>query len=61
MVEVNNFNEYIIGISTQVKVTAHKNNRNSKSTKVEILGIIQPAKSRSDVMFCLQSYGNYLS
>ena len=24
-------------------------------------GIILPAKSRSDVMFCLQSYGTYLS
>ena len=23
--------------------------------------IILPAKSRSDVMFCLQSYGTYLS
>ena len=25
------------------------------------IGIILPAKSRSDVMFCLQSYGTYLS
>ena len=25
------------------------------------LPIILPAKSRSDVMFCLQSYGTYLS
>ena len=26
-----------------------------------LTGIILPAKSKSDVMFCLQSYGTYLS
>ena len=29
--------------------------------KSELNAIILPAKSRSDVMFCLQSYGTYLS
>ena len=29
--------------------------------KKKLFAIILPAKSRSDVMFCLQSYGTYLS
>ena len=34
---------------------------NNSKCYTAIRGVILPAKSRSDVMFCLQSYGTYLS